>query len=35
VIVVPMDKRIMPGCVTKPEAIEEVAKSIYDGMNND
>jgi hypothetical protein len=33
VIVVPMDKRITPGCVTKPEAIEEVAKSIYDGMN--
>ena len=26
VIVVPMDKRITPGCVTKPEAIEEVAK---------
>lgn len=33
VIVIPMDKRIMPGCVTKPEAIEEVAQSIYDGMN--
>jgi len=33
VIVVPMDKRIMTGCVTKPEAIEEVSKSIYDGMN--
>lgn len=33
VIVVPMDKSIIPGCVTKPEAIEEVAKEIYDGMN--
>ena len=33
VIVIPMDYRIMPGCTTKPEAIEEVAKSIYDGMN--
>jgi len=28
-----MDKRIMPGCTTTPEAIDEVAKSIYDGMN--
>lgn len=33
VIIVPMDKSIIPGCVTKPEAIEEVAKAIYDGMN--
>lgn len=33
VIVIPMDYRIMPGCTTKPEAIEEVAKDIYDGMN--
>ncbi len=33
VIVIPMDKRIMPGCTTKPEAVEEVAKAIYDGMN--
>lgn len=33
VIVIPMDYRIMPGCTTKPEAIDDVAKSIYDGMN--
>ena len=33
VIVIPMDKRIMPGCTTLPEAIDEVAKSIFDGMN--
>jgi predicted RNase H-like HicB family nuclease len=33
VIVVPVDKKIIPGCVTKPESIDEVAKSIYDGMN--
>ena len=32
VIIIPMDNLIIPGCVTKPEAIEEVAKSIYQGM---
>ena len=32
VIVVPMDNSIIPGCVTKPESIEEVAKDIYQGM---
>ena len=34
VIIVPMDNRIMPGCITKPESIDEVAKAIYDGMLN-
>mgnify|MGYP003339710244 CR=1 FL=1 len=33
VIVIPMDKSITPGCVTKPEAIEVVANEIYLGMN--
>jgi hypothetical protein len=32
-IILPMDKRIMPGCTTTPEVIEEVAKDIFDGMN--
>lgn len=31
-IVVPMDKKIMPGIVTKPEVIEKVAQDIFDGM---
>jgi hypothetical protein len=34
VIIIPMDKSIIPGCVTKPESIEEVANEIYTGMNN-
>jgi len=34
VIIIPMDKSIIPGCVTNPEAIEEVANEIYTGMNN-
>lgn len=33
-IVVPMDKKIMPGIITKPEVIEEVAKDIYNGMQS-
>ena len=33
VIIVPMDNRIVPGCITKPESIEIVAKDIFDGMN--
>ena len=33
VIVVPMDKSIIPGCVTLPDSIEEVANEIYTGMN--
>ncbi len=32
-IVIPMDARIMPGCTTRPEVIDEVAKDIFDGMN--
>jgi len=31
-IIVPMDNRIIPGCITTPESIEEVSKSIYNGM---
>lgn len=34
VIVVPMDNRIVPGCISTPESIDEIAKEIYDGMNN-
>jgi len=34
VIIIPMDKSIIPGCVTEPESIEEVANEIYTGMNN-
>lgn len=34
VIIVPMDNRIVPGCVTVPEAIEEVANEIYKGMQS-
>ncbi len=33
-IVIPMDNSIIPGCVTKPELIEEVANDIYQGMLN-
>ena len=33
VIIVPMDKKVMPGIITKPESIEEVAKDIFEGMN--
>lgn len=33
VIVIPMDNRVVPGCTTTPEAIDEVAKEIYDGMS--
>src|ERR1035437_9439550 len=33
VIVIPMDNRIAPGCTTKPEAIDEVANAIYEGMS--
>jgi hypothetical protein len=32
-IIIPMDKRIMPGITTKPEVIEKVAQDIFDGMN--
>ena len=32
VIIIPMDNSIIPGCVTKPEAVEEVANAIYQGM---
>lgn len=32
-IVIPMDKRIMPGITTNPEVIEQVAQDIFDGMN--
>ena len=31
-IVVPMDNRIIPGCVSKPESIEDIANDIYQGM---
>lgn len=31
-IVVPMDNRIIPGCVSKPELIEDIANDIYQGM---
>jgi hypothetical protein len=34
VIIVPIDNRIMPGCITKPESIDEVSKAIYEGMLN-
>lgn len=32
VIIVPMDNSIIPGCVTTPESIEDVANDIYRGM---
>jgi len=32
-IIVPMDRRIEPGIITKPEVIKEVAQDIFDGMN--
>lgn len=31
-IIIPMDRRLMPGCITKPEAIDEIAQAIFDGM---
>jgi hypothetical protein len=31
-IIVPMDNRIIPGCVSKPESIEIIANDIYQGM---
>lgn len=31
-IIVPMDNRIIPGCVSKPESIENIANDIYQGM---
>lgn len=34
VIIVPMDNRIVPGCISTPESIDDIAKDIYDGMNN-
>lgn len=34
VIIVPMDNKILPGCITKPESIEEVSSDIYQGMLN-
>jgi len=33
-IIIPMDNRIIPGCVSKPEMIEEIANEIYQGMLN-
>ena len=34
VIVIPMDNKIHPGCVTEPEYIEEISKSIYSGFSD-
>jgi len=34
VIIIPMDNRILTGCTTKPEAIDEVANAIYEGMSS-
>ncbi len=31
-IVVPMDNRIITGCICLPEKVEEISKDIYDGM---
>ena len=31
-IIIPMDCRVMPGCTTKPESVDKVAKSMYDGF---
>lgn len=31
-ILIPMDCRVMPGCTTKPEAVDMVAKAMYDGF---
>lgn len=33
-IVIPMDNRINPGCVTTPESCDVISKEIFDGMNN-
>jgi len=33
-IVVPMDNRIIPGCVSRPESIEDIANDIYQGMSD-
>ncbi len=33
-IIVPMDNRIVPGCISTPETIDEISKAIYDGMND-
>jgi hypothetical protein len=31
-IIIPMDSNINPGCVTTKESVEEIAKSIYNGL---
>lgn len=33
-IIIPMDNRINPGCVTTPESCDKISKEIFDGMNN-
>lgn len=32
-IIIPMDNRINPGCVTTPESSDKISKEIFDGMN--
>lgn len=31
-LLIPIDNRIMPGCVSKPEKIEEIANKLYQGF---
>lgn len=33
-IIIPLDKRPMPGCTTEPEVIDEVAKEVFDGFED-